>query len=164
MVCHRRYSRRQLFANAAIAASRVVRIAVRRCAVLMLPKGQRPQPWLAYQRGRGPALCLEHSRRAPAPWRRGEVQLDRLAAGTRARLGGEFSGAGLKDQRRDLLGAVDADPGAEQPAARDNSTCEMSIRDSRSSRLHAGQRRGGRGLHDGACGKFDLTGRTLSVF
>src|SRR5262249_25296428 len=26
--------------------------------------------------------------------------------------------AGLKDQRRDLLGAVDADPGAEQPAAR----------------------------------------------
>src|SRR6516164_3308302 len=93
-------------------------VAVRRCAVLMLPKGQRPQPWLAYQRGRGPALCLEHSRRAPAPWRRGEVQLDRLAAGTRARLGGEFSGAGLKDQRRDLLGAVDADPGAEQPAAR----------------------------------------------
>src|SRR5262249_21619680 len=31
---------------------------------------------------------------------------------------GEFSGAGLKDQRRDLLGAVDADPGAEHPAAR----------------------------------------------
>src|SRR5262245_12960307 len=26
---------------------------------------------------------------------------------------------------------------------------EMSVRDSRSSRLHAGQRRGGRGLHDG---------------
>jgi len=72
----------------------------------------------AYRRGRGPALCLERSRRAPALWRRGEVQLDRLAAGTRARLGGEFSGAGLKDQRRDLLGAVDADPGAEQPAAR----------------------------------------------
>src|SRR5215510_16267922 len=57
-------------------------------------------------------------RRAPAVWRRGEVQLDRLAAGTRARLGGEFSGAGLKDLRRDLLGAVDADPGAEHPAAR----------------------------------------------
>ena len=72
----------------------------------------------AYRRGRGPALCLERSRRAPALWRRGEVQLDRLAAGTRARLGGEFSGPGLKDQRRDLLGAVDADPGAEQPAAR----------------------------------------------
>src|SRR5215831_18965074 len=64
-------------------------------------------------RPRGPALCLERSWRAPALWRRGEVQLDRLAAGTRARLGGEFSGAGLKDQRRDLLGAVDADPGAE---------------------------------------------------
>src|SRR5215813_15323286 len=84
----------------------------------MLPKGQRPQPWLAYRRGRGPALWLERSRRAPALWRRGEVQLDRLAAGTRAWLGGEFSGVGLKDQRRDLLGAVDADPGAEQPAAR----------------------------------------------
>src|SRR5262249_47813595 len=93
-------------------------VAVRGGAVLMLPKGQHPQPWLAYRRGRGPALWLERSRRAPALWRRGEVQLDRLAAGTRARLGGEFSGAGLKDQRRDLLGAVDADPGAEQPAAR----------------------------------------------
>src|SRR5262249_33595182 len=64
-----------------------------------------------------PALCLERSRRAPALWRRGEVQLDRLAAGTRARLDAS-SRAGLKDQRRDLLGAVDADPGAEQPAAR----------------------------------------------
>src|SRR6516165_8206122 len=84
----------------------------------MLSKGQRPQPWLAYRRGRGPALCLERSLRAPALWRRGEVQLDRLAAGTRARLDGELSGGGLKDQRRDLLGAVDADPGAEQPAAR----------------------------------------------
>src|SRR5262249_6940047 len=51
-------------------------------------------------------------------WRRGEVQLDRLAASARARLDGELSGAGLEDQRRDLLGAVDADPGAEQPAAR----------------------------------------------
>src|SRR5262245_38603269 len=61
---------------------------------------------------------LRRSRRAPALWRCGEVQLDRLAAGTRAGLGGEFSGAELKDQRRDLLGAVDADPGAEQPAAR----------------------------------------------
>jgi hypothetical protein len=30
-----------------------------------------------------------------------------------------------------------------------NSTCEMSVRASRSSRLHAGQRRDGRGLHDG---------------
>src|SRR5262245_16351705 len=56
--------------------------------------------------------------RAPALWRRGEVQLDRLAASARARLDGELSGAGLEDQRRDLLGAVDADPGAEQPAAR----------------------------------------------
>src|SRR5215471_7129282 len=69
-------------------------------------------------RGLPDALCLERKRRAPALWRRGEVQLDRLAAGTRARLGGEFSAAGLKDQRRNLLGAVDADPGAEQPAAR----------------------------------------------
>src|SRR5262249_22723838 len=79
---------------------------------------RRPASRLAYRRGRGPALSLERSRRAPALWRRGEVQLDRLAAATRARLGGEFSGAGLKDQRRDLLGAVDADPGAEHPAAR----------------------------------------------
>src|SRR5262249_7910230 len=68
--------------------------------------------------GESPALCLERSRRAPALWRRGEVQLDRLAASARARLDGELSGAGLEDQRRDLLGAVDADPGAEQPAAR----------------------------------------------
>ena len=69
----------------------------------------------AYRRGRGPALCLERSRRAPALWRRGEVQLDRLAAGTRARLGGEFSGAGLKDQRRDLLGAVMQTPARSNP-------------------------------------------------
>ena len=72
----------------------------------------------AYRRGRGPALCLERSRRAPALWRRGEVQLDRLAAGTRARLDGELSGGGLEDQHHGLLGAVDADPGAEHPAAR----------------------------------------------
>src|SRR5262245_18110353 len=65
-----------------------------------------------------PALCLERLRRAPALWRSGEVQLDCLAAGTRARLDGELSGAGLEDQRRDLLGAVDADPCAEHPAAR----------------------------------------------
>src|SRR5215831_109354 len=63
-------------------------------------------------------LCLERSRRAPALWWRGEVQLDRLSAGTRARLDGKLCGGGLEDQRRDLLGAVDADPGAEQPAAR----------------------------------------------
>ena len=31
-----------------------------------------------------------------------------------------------------------------------NSTCEMSVPDSRSSRLHAGQLRGGRGFHDGS--------------
>src|SRR6516225_9876507 len=68
---------------------------------------------------------LNHSsreRRAPALWRRGEVQLDRLAAGARARLKGGLFGAGLEDlsedPRRDLLGAVDADPGAEHPAAR----------------------------------------------
>src|SRR5262249_43250483 len=57
-------------------------------------------------------------RRAPAFWRGGEVQLDRLAAGARARLDGQGSGAGLEDQRRGLLGAVDADPGAKHPAAR----------------------------------------------
>src|SRR5262249_8243327 len=57
-------------------------------------------------------------RRAPALWRGGEVQLDHLAAGARARLGGDLSGTGLEDQRRSLLGAVDADPGAEHPAAR----------------------------------------------
>ena len=93
-------------------------VAVGRSGVFVIAKGQRPQPWLAYRRGRGPALCLARWRCAPALWRRGEVKLDRLAAGTRARLGGEFSGAGLKDQRRDLLGAVVADSGAEQPAAR----------------------------------------------
>ena len=32
IVCHRRYSRRQLFANAAIAASRVAALAIRRVA------------------------------------------------------------------------------------------------------------------------------------
>src|SRR5262249_7984189 len=75
--------------------------------------------------GRGNAHCIRQGlsrptwckRRAPALWRRGEVQLDRLAASARARLDGELSGAGLEDQRRDLLGAVDADPGAEHPAA-----------------------------------------------
>src|SRR5262245_46814939 len=57
-------------------------------------------------------------RRAPALWRGGEVQVNRLAAGARARLDGELSVAGFEDQRRGLLGAVDADPGAEHPAAR----------------------------------------------
>jgi len=115
--------------------------AVGRPAVFVVAIGKRPQPWLAYRRGRGPALCLERSRRAPALWRRGEVQLDGLAAGARARFGGEFSGTGLKDRRRDLLGAVDADPGATRSPCSCNSTCEMSVRDSRSSRLRAGQRR-----------------------
>ena len=104
-----------------------------------------------HRRGRGPALCLERSRRAPALWRRGEVQLDRLAAGTRARLGGEFSGAGLKNQRRDLLGAVDADPGAEQPAARAVATrlvrCQFETLAHHASTLASGAV--GRGLHDG---------------
>jgi hypothetical protein len=118
---------------------------------IVIAKGQRPQPWLAYRRGRGPALCRERSRRAPALWRRGEVKRDRLAAGTRARLGGEFSGAGLKDQRRDLLGAVDADPGAEQPAPRAVATRLVRCQSETLAHhcLHAGQRRGGRGLHDG---------------
>src|SRR5262249_26719263 len=108
-----------------------------------------PQARAGLRAGRGPAI--ERLRRAPALWRRGEVQLDRLAAGTRARLGGEFSGAGLKDQRRDLLGAVDADPGAEQPAARAVATrlvrCQSETLAHHASTL--GQRRGGRGLHDG---------------
>jgi hypothetical protein len=60
----------------------------------------------------------KRSTRAPALWRGGEVQLNRLAAGARARLDGDLSGTGLEDQRRGLLGAVDADPGAEHPAAR----------------------------------------------
>src|SRR5215510_3509855 len=63
-------------------------------------------------------LRSSRERHTPALWRRGEVQLDRLAAGTRARLDGELSGAGLEDQRRGLFGAVDADSGAEHPAAR----------------------------------------------
>src|SRR5512132_2786680 len=67
---------------------------------------------------KGQSLPTWRERRAPAFWWRGEVQLDRLAAGARARLDGELFGAGLEDQRRDLLGAVDADPGAEHPAAR----------------------------------------------
>src|SRR5262249_13205698 len=50
--------------------------------------------------------------------RGGEVQLNRLAADARARLDGDLSGTGLEDQRRGLLGAVDADPGTEHPAAR----------------------------------------------
>ena len=43
------------------------------------------------------ATALTARASALAAWR---STLDRLAAGTRARLGGEFSGAGLKDQRR----------------------------------------------------------------
>src|SRR5262249_21344639 len=54
-------------------------VAVGRSGVFVIAKGQRPQPWLAYRRDRGPALCLARSRRAPALWRRGEVKLDRLA-------------------------------------------------------------------------------------
>jgi hypothetical protein len=69
----------------------------------------------ARRRSSPPTWC---ERRAPALWWRGEVQLDRLATRARARLDGELFGAGLEDQRRDLLGAVDADPGAEHPAAR----------------------------------------------
>src|SRR5215472_10280388 len=120
-------------------------IAVRWCAVFVMLARERPHPRLAYRRGSGPALCLERSRHAPARWRRGEVKLDRLAAGTRARLGGEFSGAGLKDQRRDLLGAVDADSGAEQPAARAVATrlvrCQLEALAYHASTLAAAQRR-----------------------
>ena len=67
---------------------------------------------------KGFARRSSRERRAPALWRGGEVQLDRLAAGARARLDGELSGTGLEEQRRGLLGAVDADPGAQHPAAR----------------------------------------------
>ena len=67
----------------------------------------------------GPLICyLERSLPAPALWRRGEVQLERLAAGARTRLDGNISWAGLQDQRRGILGAVDADSGAQHPAAR----------------------------------------------
>src|SRR5262249_39017020 len=83
-------------------------------------------------------------RRPPALWRRGGVQLDRLAASARARLDGELSGAGLEDQRRDLLGAVDADPGAEQPAARAVATrlvrCQSEALAHHASTLAAAQR------------------------
>ena len=98
----RGYCRRQLLANAAIAASRG-------------PLAKGGAGGIAHHVRQG---LLRPTWRAPALWRRGEVQLDRLAAGTRARLGGELSGAGLKNLHRDLLGAVDADPGAEHPAAR----------------------------------------------
>src|SRR5262249_22310830 len=121
------------------------RITVRWRAVLVVAVGKRPQPWLVYRRGRGPALCLERSPHAPALWRRGEVQLDRLSAGTRARLDGELSGAGLEDQRRDLLGAIDADPGAEHPAARAVATllvrCQPEALAHHASTLAAAQRR-----------------------
>jgi hypothetical protein len=49
------------------------------------------------------------------PARRGEVELDRLAAGARTPLDGDLSGTGLEDQRRGLLGAVDADPARSIP-------------------------------------------------
>src|SRR5262249_13939561 len=77
---------------------------------------------------------------APALWRGREIQLDRLSAGTRARLNGDLSGTGLEDQRRGLLGAVDTDPGAEHsaPPCSCNSTCEMSVRGFRLSCLDAG--------------------------
>src|SRR5262245_46796400 len=81
-------------------------------------------------------LRSSRERRAPALWRGGEVQLDRLAAGARARLDGELS-AGLEDQRRGLLGAVDADPASRSPCSC-NSTCEISVRWSRSLSLDAG--------------------------
>jgi len=42
-LARRGYSRRQLFANAPIAASQVA-VAVRRRAILMMPKGERPHP------------------------------------------------------------------------------------------------------------------------
>ena len=90
-------------------------------AIAALGEHHHPLTWEGAskaQRCSGRLWPTWRERRAPALWRRGEVQLDRLAAGTRARLGGELSGAGLKDLRRDLLGAVDADPGAEHPAAR----------------------------------------------
>jgi hypothetical protein len=42
-------------------------------------------------------ISVGPERRAPALWRRGEVQLNRLAAGARARLDGELSGTGLEE-------------------------------------------------------------------
>src|SRR5262249_58327903 len=103
--------------------------------VSAIPPGRPPLPL---------SRNLERSLRSPALWRRGEVQLDCLAAGTRARLDGELSGVGLKDQRRDLFGAVDADPSAEQPAARAIATrlvrCQSEARAHLASTLAAARR------------------------
>ena len=86
----------------------------------------------------------ERERRAPALWRGGEVQLNRLAAGARARLDGELSGTGLEEQRRGLLGAVDADPGAQHPAARAVATrwvrCQFEVLAHHASTLAAARR------------------------
>jgi len=135
------YSRRQLLANAAIAASRV---ASEPCV------GGRSSWWPAstamagLSARPGPTLCLERSRRAPALWRGGEVQFDRLTASARAWLDGELSGSGLEDQRRGLLGAVDADPGAEHPAARAVATrlvrCQSEVLAHHASTLAAARR------------------------
>src|SRR5262249_40832536 len=87
----------QLLANAAIAASRV---ASSRASVCGLRGSRRPASTAMTglpARG-GSALSLERSRRAPALWRSGKVQLDRLAASARARLDGELSGAGLQNR------------------------------------------------------------------
>src|SRR6516225_8803264 len=112
MVCHRRYSRRQLLANAAIAALARRLVAVDRPAVFVVAIGQRPQPWLAYRRGRGPALCLRAlaaRASALAAWR----STARSPRDRRRVLRGRTQGSAPRSTRRSY-----ADPGAEQPAAR----------------------------------------------
>src|SRR5262249_61060953 len=99
-------------------------------------------------RGRGSPSS--RGRCAPALWRGGKVQLDRLAAGARARVDAELFVTRLEDQRRDLLGAVDADPGAEHPAARAVATrrvrCQSETLARHASRLAAGLAPGKRRL------------------
>src|SRR6516225_1863749 len=118
MVCHRRYSRRQLLANAAIAALARRLVAVDRPAVFVVAIGQRPQPWLAYRRGRGPALCLRAlaaRASALAAWRStARSPRGRYPSKARRRvLRGRTQGSAPRSSRRSY-----ADPGAEQPAAR----------------------------------------------
>src|SRR5262249_31779225 len=83
-------------------------------------------------------------RRVPALGRGGEVQLDRLSARARARLHGKLFGAGLEDQRRDFLRAVDADPGPKHPAARAVATrlvrCQSEVLARHAATLAAAQR------------------------
>src|SRR5262245_54079888 len=83
------HSRRQLFANAAIAASRVRRIAVRRRPVLVVPEGERPHPRRAYGRRGGLEDATDHRTIGEHV----EVVIAPLA-------GGPGGGRAFEDQRR----------------------------------------------------------------